>query len=256
MLRPMALRDSEHMVQVFFADVALHRSPILVTGALLPEGTGVAVRFRCSILVGLSVGVKGSFLQKLPCRTEVGIGLFIVGEPILREYAFSGTRLFVQVFYHRHVGFYPPIVTDKEILSGSVLAIGDNGVDFCLGSGLVRFNQGGHLVSFVDCPRGHLHGSNNFVERINRSMRLVPEFCLASCMADDGGFRIGGGDLPGIHGRTLFLVRLSLLLIQPLLQLPVPFLEVSCERMGIYDRVVRRIGIDEARVHEDLRAVD
>jgi len=74
-------------------------------------------------------------------------------------------------------------------------------------------------------------------------------------MADNGGIRIGGGDIAAVHSVSglprirlcrLGLCRVTALGFQPPLQLPVPGVEVPLERVGINDGVVSGIGIDEA----------
>src|SRR5512139_2581463 len=108
-------------------------------------------------------------------------------------------------------------------------------------------------MSIVNNGGGHLHGGDHFVESVNCSMSLIPKLRGAASITDNGGVGIGDGDTAAVHGSAPGILPFA---IKPSFQLPIAFVEVFLERMGINDRVVGGISIDETRVHEDLRAVD
>ena len=118
------------------------------------------------------------FLQHLPCRASIGVGILLVGKPVFREYALPGTGLFVEVLYYRHVGLDLFIIAEKKIVAGSVLTVGNHGFDLGGGIRLVRFDERAHFVSLIDRSRSHFHRGDDFMKRINGSMRLIPELRL------------------------------------------------------------------------------
>src|SRR5208282_1113980 len=123
----------------------------------------------------------------------------MIDKPVFREYPLSRTCAARDGLDGRHVGLYVFVMTEKEVLFGAVLTVGHHGFYRHIGILFMPLDERAHFVSVVDGAGGYLHGGNDFMEPIDRPVSLVPELCLTSAVADNGGVGVSSGDIATVH---------------------------------------------------------
>ena len=244
-----------HAIEGVLAQVPRDRAPGLIVRALAAQGTGGTHLLGRRVVDGLATAMQRLAPQGLVRRTPIGIRGGVIGELGIPKVFPPGRPLVRRVFEVWQMRGDPAIVAGEKILDRPVSAVRHDGVRAAPGGALMALPQRHEEMRLVDVARAHLHRRNHLTATIHRPMRLIPERGFAA--PDNGGVRIRRRHIARVdRSRIQPLGRLRHRLVQPGLQLAVRAVQLGFERLGIHNRVIRGMGIDEATVEKNLGSID
>ena len=187
--------------------------------------------------------------------TAVSISLGVIDKPGIGKLFSLGRALVGGLFQIRQMRRHAPVMTSQIIVDGAVLAIGDHGIRATSRIALMGIGEWEQEMGLVDITGGDGGGGNHFGGAIYRPMGFVGE--LRSSLAHNGGIRIGGGakafvDVAIRPGARAWVIGL----IQATLELFIAFIELALKRVRVDHRVIRGIGLDEARIDKEFAPID
>ena len=97
------------------------------------------------------------------------------------------------------MGQYILVMADKKVFMASVLTVGNDGTHLCICIRFMRFDKGGHFMTFIDDGGSDVYGSDHFMKRVNDPVSFIPELGLCLSITEYRRIGVRGGDITAVH---------------------------------------------------------